>query len=66
MSGKGDIVSNTTDGLADGSRVGHMELRRGITSIRTGVVTAQIDGNGAGDEDISRGISYAGFRRRRR
>lgn len=62
MRSEGDIVPNTTDGLADGSRVGHMELRRGITGIRTGVVTAQIDGNGTGDKDISRRISYAGFR----
>lgn len=69
VSSKSDIVANAADGLTYGRGIGHMELQRDITGICTGVVTTQVDGDGAGDEDVCgsrRRFGYARLRRCRR
>lgn len=53
---KCDVMTNSSDGLADAGWVRGMEDRRGIACLGSGVVTAQVNSYGPGDKDIGLAI----------
>jgi hypothetical protein len=52
VSGTGDVVSDATNGLSNGRGVGSIEFGLDIASLLNGIITAQVDGDGASDENV--------------